>query len=309
MYKTIRIATRESALAMWQAKHIQGLLSQRYPEVEVVLVPMTTQGDQILDKTLSTIGGKGLFVKELERAMRENRADLAVHSLKDVPMTLPEGFTLAAITDREDPRDAFVSSRFLSLDGMPEGAIVGTSSLRRELMLKSRYPSLVVKSVRGNVNTRLRKLDEGEFDALIMASAGLKRLGFGERICSVLAPEISLPAPGQGALGIECLSSAGELQELLKFLNNEDANYACSAERAVSAALGGSCQVPLAAYATIHGDELFLRALLGDHKTGKLIAAREIGEKKNSLEIAKSVVGELMSQGAEAILASVLPNA
>ena len=197
------IATRESPLAMWQALHVQALLRDRYPGAEVELLGMTTRGDQILDRTLSKVGGKGLFVKELEAAMLEGRADLAVHSLKDVPMELPEGFELVAVSEREDPRDAFVSPKYASLDDMPAGARVGTASLRRELMLRMRYPHLEVLPVRGNVGTRLRKLDEGQFDALVMASAGLKRLGLGDRIRQIIPAEVSLPAPGQGALGIE----------------------------------------------------------------------------------------------------------
>lgn len=207
MSDSIIIATRESPLALWQAEHVQALLRERYPEKDVKLLGMTTKGDQILDKTLSKIGGKGLFVKELEVAMQEGSAHLAVHSLKDVPMELPEGFVLAAVSSREDPRDAFVSPRYETLESMPAGSVVGTASLRRELMLRSKFPHLVVKPVRGNVGTRLRKLDSGEYDALIMASAGLKRLGLEERIREIISDEISLPSPGQGALGLECLAN------------------------------------------------------------------------------------------------------
>ena len=216
------IATRESPLAMWQALHVQALLRNRYPELDVEILGMTTKGDQILDKTLSKIGGKGLFVKELEAAMLEGTADLAVHSLKDVPMVLPEGFTLAAVSSREDPRDAFVSPKYERLEDMPAGARVGTASLRRELMLRSEFPHLTVLPIRGNVGTRLSKLDKGEFDALVMAGAGLKRLKLEDRIRELLPVETSLPAPGQGALGIEVRADRKDLLELLAFINDED---------------------------------------------------------------------------------------
>ena len=216
------IATRESPLAMWQALHVQALLRDRYPGAEVELLGMTTRGDQILDRTLSKVGGKGLFVKELEAAMLEGRADLAVHSLKDVPMELPEGFELVAVSEREDPRDAFVSPKYASLDDMPAGARVGTASLRRELMLRMRYPHLEVLPVRGNVGTRLRKLDEGQFDALVMASAGLKRLGLGDRIRQIIPAEVSLPAPGQGALGIEIRKGDEKMEAALGFINSPE---------------------------------------------------------------------------------------
>ena len=236
------IATRESPLAMWQALHVQALLRNRYPELDVEILGMTTKGDQILDKTLSKIGGKGLFVKELEAAMLEGTADLAVHSLKDVPMVLPEGFTLAAVSSREDPRDAFVSPKYERLEDMPAGARVGTASLRRELMLRSEFPHLTVLPIRGNVGTRLSKLDKGEFDALVMAGAGLKRLKLEDRIRELLPVETSLPAPGQGALGIEVRADRKDLLELLAFINDEDIRCATGAERAVSRALGGSCR-------------------------------------------------------------------
>lgn len=268
------IATRESPLAMWQALHIQSCLKNRYPEAQVDLLGMTTRGDQILDKTLSKVGGKGLFVKELEVAMENGEADLAVHSLKDVPMVLPEGFDLVAVTERENPRDAFVSSKYASLDEMPAGARVGTASLRRELMLRKNYPHLEVLPIRGNVGTRLRKLDEGQFDALVMAAAGLKRLELHDRIRSIIPVEMSLPSPGQGALGIECRSDKTALKEALAFLNDPHTRACCLAERAVSRALGGSCQVPLAAYAIIEGETLWLRALVGNHKTGEAVEAQ-----------------------------------
>ncbi len=300
------IATRESPLAMWQALHIQRVLRERYPEANVELLGMTTRGDQILDKTLSKVGGKGLFVKELEAAMQQGKADLAVHSLKDVPMELPEGFELACVSEREDPRDAFVSPKYASLDEMPAGSIVGTASLRRELMVRMNYPHLEVRPIRGNVGTRLRKLDEGEFDALVMAAAGLKRLELGERIRSIIPDTVSLPSPGQGALGIEILAGNDELREALSFINDPETRACCLAERAVSRALGGSCQVPLAAYAIVDNGQLWLRALVGNHHTGEAIKAEARGDLQSPEAIAAQVVQSLREQGAENILKAVL---
>mgnify|MGYP000260058921 FL=1 len=297
MSDSIIIATRESPLALWQAEHVQALLRERYPEKDVKLLGMTTKGDQILDKTLSKIGGKGLFVKELEVAMQEGSAHLAVHSLKDVPMELPEGFVLAAVSSREDPRDAFVSPRYETLESMPAGSVVGTASLRRELMLRSKFPHLVVKPVRGNVGTRLRKLDSGEYDALIMASAGLKRLGLEERIREIISDEISLPSPGQGALGLECLADDEKTREAVAFINDEQTRACCLAERAVSRALGGSCQVPLAAYATITDSTMRLRALIGDHTTGELVATEQTGPWTEYERLASEAVEALLKQG------------
>lgn len=300
------IATRESPLAMWQALHIQSVLRKTYPEAEVDLLGMTTRGDQILDRTLSKVGGKGLFVKELEVAMREGRADLAVHSLKDVPMELPEDFELVAVTEREDPRDAFVSPKYASLDEMPAGAVVGTASLRRELMVRINYPHLDVRPIRGNVGTRLRKLDEGEYDALVMASAGLKRLELSERIRSIIPAEESLPSPGQGALGVEIRKGDKVLEEALSFLNDAHTRACCTAERAVSRALGGSCQVPLAAYAVVEGEEMWLRALVGNHHTGECVRAEARGRWTDPEALAAAVLEDLRRQGAEKILADVL---
>ncbi len=305
--KSIVIATRESALALWQAKHVAALLRSHDPDCVVTLLGMTTRGDKILDKKLSKVGGKGLFVKELEEAMLRGEAHLAVHSLKDVPMELPQGFLLAAITEREDPRDAFVSSKYASLDAMPEGAVVGTSSLRRELMIRSHYPELTVKSVRGNVGTRLSKLDAGQYDALVMAGAGLKRLGFADRIRAWIPTEVSLPSPGQGALGIEVRADDKQTLEAVTFLNDAKTRAACEAERAVSRALGGSCQVPLAAYATAKGEDvLYLRALVGNHKTGETLSVSLEGPIEKPLELASQAVKELRSQGADALLEEVL---
>ena len=256
------IATRESALALWQAEHIRARLAALYPSSTVDLLGMTTQGDRVLDQPLADIGGKGLFIKELEIAMAEGRADLAVHSLKDVPMDMPEGFTLAAVTAREDPRDAFVSNRYLDLAGLPGAARIGTSSLRREAQLRERDPLLAILPLRGNVNTRLRKLDEGQYDAIILAAAGLKRLGFGGRIASLLDPEDSLPAVGQGALALECRSDRADVVAALAPLADADTTLATTAERAFSRALSGSCHTPLAAHAIFMHGELWLRGLL-----------------------------------------------
>ncbi|MDM8225308.1 hydroxymethylbilane synthase [Parasutterella secunda] len=308
MSDSIIIATRESPLALWQAEHVQALLRERYPEKDVKLLGMTTKGDQILDKTLSKIGGKGLFVKELEVAMQEGSAHLAVHSLKDVPMELPEGFVLAAVSSREDPRDAFVSPRYETLESMPAGSVVGTASLRRELMLRSKFPHLVVKPVRGNVGTRLRKLDSGEYDALIMASAGLKRLGLEERIREIISDEISLPSPGQGALGLECLANDEKTREAVAFINDEQTRACCLAERAVSRALGGSCQVPLAAYATITDSTMRLRALIGDHTTGELVATEQTGPWTEYERLASEAVEALLKQGARRYIERLLTN-
>lgn len=308
MSDSIIIATRESPLALWQAEHVQALLRDRYPEKDVKLLGMTTKGDQILDKTLSKIGGKGLFVKELEVAMQEGAAHLAVHSLKDVPMELPEGFVLAAVSSREDPRDAFVSPRYETLESMPAGSVVGTASLRRELMLRSKFPHLVVKPVRGNVGTRLRKLDSGEYDALIMASAGLKRLGLEERIREIISDEISLPSPGQGALGLECLADDEKTREAVAFINDEQTRACCLAERAVSRALGGSCQVPLAAYATITDSTMRLRALIGDHTTGELVATEQTGPWTEYERLASEAVEALLKQGARRYIEKLLTN-
>lgn len=308
MSDSIIIATRESPLALWQAEHVQALLRERYPEKDVKLLGMTTKGDQILDKTLSKIGGKGLFVKELEVAMQQGAAHLAVHSLKDVPMELPEGFVLAAVSSREDPRDAFVSPRYETLESMPAGSVVGTASLRRELMLRSKFPHLVVKPVRGNVGTRLRKLDSGEYDALIMASAGLKRLGLEERIHEIISDEISLPSPGQGALGLECLANDEKTREAVAFINDEQTRACCLAERAVSRALGGSCQVPLAAYATITDSTMRLRALIGDHTTGELVATEQTGPWTEYERLASEAVDALLKQGARRYIEKLLTN-
>ncbi|MEO6145524.1 MAG: hydroxymethylbilane synthase [Sulfuriferula sp.] len=299
------IASRESALAMWQAEHIAERLRGLYPDMRVIILGMTTQGDQILDSPLSKIGGKGLFVKELETAMAEGRAHIAVHSIKDVPMNLPEGFRLAAIGEREDPRDAFVSSRYASLDTLPAGACVGTSSLRRECQLRARYPQLIVEPLRGNVQTRLRKLDEGQYDAIILAAAGLKRLGLSARIRAELSPEQSLPAVGQGALGIECLAERDDLVALLAPLNHDDTADCVRAERAMSRTLGGSCQVPLGAYAEIVDDVLSLGGFVAEIDGSRIISGSVSGSRPDAERLGCQLAEQLLAQGAGAILAAL----
>jgi hydroxymethylbilane synthase len=300
------IATRESPLALWQAEHVRDRLLQHLPGASIELLGMTTRGDRILDRPLANVGGKGLFIKELETALLEGRAHMAVHSLKDVPMELEPEFRLAAVLEREDPRDAFVpsaGSKVGSLDDLPAGARIGTSSRRRELLLRAFYPRLTVLPVRGNVGTRLRKLDAGEFDALIMASAGLKRLGLAERIRSVLPTARFLPAPGQGALGIEVLARDEETARSIAALEHPASRAITSAERAVSRGLGGSCEVPLAAYAEIEGGTMRLRALVGNHLTGQYVQAEGTGPVAQGESIAANVVAQLQAQDALALLA------
>ncbi len=269
----IRIATRESRLALWQAEHVQSLLQAQGHSVS--LVSMTTRGDQILDRTLSKVGGKGLFVKELELALQEDRADIAVHSLKDVPMQLAPEFALACVMEREDPRDALVSPRFRSLEALPEGSVVGTSSLRRMVLLQALRPDVKIEPLRGNLDTRLRKLDEGQYAAIVLAAAGLKRLGLAQRIAQTFEPETMLPAAGQGALGIEILSLRADLREALAPLAHEASWLAVSAEREVSRSMGGSCSMPLAAFATFQGNALALHAAWGDpEQPGRLVRAQ-----------------------------------
>lgn len=296
------IATRESPLALWQAEHVQARLAELHPGARVELLGMTTRGDQILDRALSKVGGKGLFIKELEVALLEGRAQLAVHSLKDVPMALSPEFRLAAVMEREDPRDCFVSSRFASLDDLPRGAKVGTSSLRRELMLRAHYPQLDIQPVRGNVGTRLAKLDRGEFDALLMAAAGLKRLGHVARIRQILPTSIFLPAPGQGALGIEIVSGNDAAAAAVAPLEHAATRAAVTAERAVSRGLGGSCEVPLAAYAELEGDALKLRALVGNHRSGEFVEVHVEGAARDPEALAARAVAELKARGALQLL-------
>ncbi|CAN7391309.1 hydroxymethylbilane synthase [Paraburkholderia sp. SIMBA_054] len=298
---TLVIASRESRLAMWQAEHVRCALHKLYPSCDVKILGMTTRGDQILDRTLSKVGGKGLFVKELENALVDGRADLAVHSLKDVPMELPEGFALSTIMEREDPRDAFVSSQYDLLAALPPGSVVGTSSLRREAMLRTRYPDLVVKPLRGNLDTRLAKLDRGDYAAIILAAAGLKRLGLGDRIRSLLDPADSLPAAGQGALGIEIRADRADLAAWLAPLHHEHTAAAVEAERMVSRALGGSCEVPLAAYATWHDGALHLRGVVATPDGQRVLSAQASAPAATTdaaLELGREVASQLEAQGA-----------
>ncbi len=301
----IIIASRESRLAMWQAVHVQGRLAALNPQSEVEILGMTTKGDQILDRPLAEIGGKGLFIKELEVAMQEGRAHLAVHSMKDVPMVMPEGFVLAAISARENPCDAFISNKYAGLDELPAGAVVGTSSLRREAVLRAKYPQLVIKSLRGNLDTRLKKLDAGEYDAIILAAAGLIRLGLKERIKAVLTPEQSLPAPGQGALGIELLDGDALMAAVVAPLNDADTAHCVKAERALSRALGGSCQVPLGGYAVIDNGQLWLRGFVASVDGQRMVAAEVRGHPAADEALGLQLAADLRAQGADAILADL----
>jgi hydroxymethylbilane synthase len=298
------IASRESRLAMWQAEHVRARLSALYPQCSVEILGMTTRGDQILDRTLSKVGGKGLFVKELEVAMAEGRADLAVHSLKDVPMDLPEGFELAAVLEREDPRDAFVSNQYAALEELPAGAVVGTSSLRRQALIAARFPQLVIKPLRGNLDTRLGKLDRCEYAAIILAAAGLKRLGLPERIRTLIDPENSLPAPGQGAMAIEVCCGKSELRDLLAPLNHVPTAQCVIAERTVSKTFGGSCQIPLAAYAAISGGDMHLRAMVATPDGTRIAKAEARGPADAPEEVGRRVAAALQGQDAAAILAA-----
>ncbi len=299
------IASRESALAMWQAEHIRDRLRALYPQTDVSILGMTTQGDQILDVSLSKIGGKGLFVKELETALEDGRADFAVHSLKDVPMVLPDGFVLAAIGEREDPHDAFVSNNYENLSALPAGSVVGTSSLRRESQLRARFPHLVIEPLRGNVQTRLRKLDEGQYAAIILAAAGLKRLGLAGRIRAIITSEDSLPAVGQGALGIECRADRSDVAAMLQPLHHFDTAACVMAERAMSRALNGSCQVPLGGFAEVQDGRLRMRGFVASPDGQRMMRAESTGDIANPEALGRHIADELLSQGAGEILAAL----
>jgi len=300
------IASRESALAMWQAEHIRDRLRALYPQTEVSILGMTTQGDQILDVTLSKIGGKGLFVKELETALEDGRADLAVHSLKDVPMLLPDGFALAAIGEREDPRDAFVSNNYASLHDLPAGSVVGTSSLRRESQLRARFPHLQIQPLRGNVQTRLRKLDEGHYAAIILAAAGLKRLGLGNRIRAEISSDESLPAVGQGALGIECRADRTDVIAALQPLHHAETAACVLAERAMSRRLAGSCQVPLGGFAEAQADgTLRMRGFVATPDGSRMLRAEALGTVEDPEYLGEQIAEALLAQGAGEILAAL----
>ena len=305
MREILRIATRQSPLALWQANFVKAELEKYHPNLTVELVTMVTKGDVILDTPLAKIGGKGLFVKELELALLEERADIAVHSMKDVPMSFPEGLGLAVICEREDPRDAFVSNHYASLVELPEGAIVGTSSLRRQCQLMAAYPHLTVKSLRGNVGTRLSKLDNGEYDAIILASAGLIRLGMPERIKSFISVEDSLPAAGQGAVGIETRVNDTRVLNYLAKLNHNPTACCVVAERAMNTRLQGGCQVPIGGFATLNGEELELNALVGSLNGSTIIRASGKAHQRDAEQLGIRIAEQLLAQGADKILAEV----
>lgn len=301
----VKIATRQSPLALWQANHVAKLLNQHHPEVHVELVKLVTQGDKILDTPLAKIGGKGLFVKELETGMLTGQADIAVHSMKDVPMSFPEGLALHTILEREDPRDAFVSNQYTTLDDLPQNAVVGTSSLRRQCQIRAQRPDLVIKDLRGNVGTRLNKLDNGEYDAIILACAGLKRLDLSKRIAQALPHDVCLPAVGQGVVGIETRADDTAIHALLAPLEHSPTRICITAERALNTTLNGGCQVPIAGHATLDGDTVTLKALVGsvDGSTRLYASASHPINEAHALGVA--VAHQLLAQGADRILADV----
>lgn len=299
---TIRIATRQSPLALWQAHYVRDRLLACHLRLNVELVTMITRGDIILDTPLAKVGGKGLFVKELEMALLEGRADIAVHSMKDVPVAFPEGLGLVTICEREDPRDAFVSNRFNSLDELPTGSVVGTSSLRRQCQLRARRPDLIITDLRGNVGTRLSKLDNGDYDAIILAAAGLKRLNLNERIRAYMTPEESLPAVGQGAVGIECRLDDRATRALLAPLNHSETAVRVLAERAMNARLEGGCQVPIGSYAILEGDTLWLRALVGEPDGSQIVRGERRGSVDSAEQMGIELAEELLQNGADSIL-------
>ena len=308
-FRSIRIATRKSALALWQAEYVKAALEKAHPGIQVSLVPMVSRGDKLLDAPLAKIGGKGLFVKELETALLEDQADIAVHSMKDVPMDFPQGLGLFCICEREDPRDAFVSNAYASLEALPAGSVVGTSSLRRQTQLLARRPDLQINFLRGNVNTRLAKLDAGEYDAIILAAAGLIRLGFAERIRTSLSVEDSLPAGGQGAVGIECRSADSDIHALLAPLHDPATAVRVSAERAMNKHLNGGCQVPIACYAVLEGEQLWLRGLVGQPDGGLLLRAEQRAPAADAEQLGVQVAQALLQQGAAEILRAVYGEA
>ncbi|MGL5790861.1 MAG: hydroxymethylbilane synthase [Plesiomonas shigelloides] len=301
----IRIATRQSPLALWQAEHVRQLLCAQHPDLEVTLVPMVTKGDVILDTPLAKVGGKGLFVKELELALLEQRADIAVHSMKDVPVEFPDGLGLVCICERDDPHDALVSNHYDSLDALPQGAIVGTSSLRRQCQLRAARPDLHIKDLRGNVGTRLSKLDNDEYDAIILAAAGLRRLGLEARIRARLSVQQSLPAVGQGAIGIECRLDDARVRALLAPLNHADTADRVVAERAMNNRLQGGCQVPIGSYAELTGDQLYLRALVGAPDGSRLLQAEIRGPRTEAEQLGSALAEQLLDAGAGSILSAV----
>lgn len=299
---SLRIATRQSPLALWQAEYVKAQLEQIHPRLIVELVPMVTKGDIILDTPLAKIGGKGLFVKELEQALLDGRADIAVHSMKDVPIDFPKGLDLVTICERDDPRDAFVSDGYANIDALPQGAIVGTSSLRRQSQLLAMRPDLVIKQLRGNLGTRLKKLDNGEFDAIILAAAGLKRLGLHQRIRTEIAPEQILPAVGQGAVGIECRIDDTRVRKLLAPLSHTETTYRVLCERAMNTHLQGGCQVPIGSYAELKGDQIHLRALVAETDGANIIRGEITGPLKDVEALGIKLATQLLDDGARAIL-------
>ncbi|WP_462170527.1 hydroxymethylbilane synthase [Pseudoalteromonas xiamenensis] len=301
----LRIATRKSALALWQAEFVKAQLEKFHPGLVVELVPMTTQGDVILDTPLAKIGGKGLFVKELEQAMLDGRADIAVHSMKDVPVEFPEGLALHTICEREDPRDAFVSNTYSALAELPQGAVVGTSSLRRQCQIRALRPDLEIRDLRGNVNTRLAKLDAGEYDAIILAAAGLIRLEMPERIRAFIEPEVSLPANGQGAVGIECRIDDERTKALLAPLEHTETRVRVNAERAMNRRLEGGCQVPIGAYALLEHDQVWLRGLVGAVDGSQMLTAQIKGAQSDAESLGVQLAETLLGMGADKILADV----
>ncbi|MCU4357797.1 hydroxymethylbilane synthase [Acinetobacter ursingii] len=303
--QTLKIATRQSPLALWQAEHIRARLQELYPDLEVELVKFVTQGDKILDTPLAKIGGKGLFVKELEAALLDGRADLAVHSMKDVPMHLPEGLCLPVICEREDPFDAFVSNHFVHFEDLPQGARVGTSSLRRKCQILKQRPDLTIIDLRGNVGTRLSKLDEGQYDAIILASAGLKRLGLESRIRHALAAEISLPAVGQGALGLECRTNDQTVLDLIRPLLHEKTWHCVRAERAFNAYLEGGCQVPIAGYATLNGNQISIEGRVGSVDGQTLLCAQQSDHTEHAEQLGIRLAQQLLQQGAGELLSAL----
>lgn len=302
----IRIATRKSPLALWQAEHVADRLKRAFPGLETELVTMTTKGDKLLDAPLAKVGGKGLFVKELEQGMLEGRADIAVHSMKDVPVEFPDGLHLSVILQREDPTDAFVSNHYASLSELPEQPRIGTCSLRRQCQIKEKFPNAEILTLRGNVNTRLAKLDAGEFDAIILASAGLIRLGMQDRIAARLDPSESLPAIGQGAIGIECRSDDTVINELLNRLHDPETHICVSAERAMNARLKGGCQVPIAGFATLQSGTLYMRGLVGDPDGSVIYRAERSGPAEQAEQIGVSIAEELLASGGDKILQALL---
>lgn len=305
MPERVRIATRKSPLALWQAEEVARRLRELHPDLEIELVGISTRGDQILDSPLAKVGGKGLFVKELEQAMLRGEADIAVHSMKDVPVAFPEGLGLAVIMEREDPRDAFVSNFYASPEKLPPQARVGSSSLRRQMQLRARFPRLRVESLRGNVNTRLSKLDDGDYDAIVLAASGLKRLGLEERIRHALSPEESLPAIGQGALGIETRLDDGRVQRLIAPLDHGETRICLGAERALNARLNGGCQVPIAGYAELRAGEVYLRALVGMPDGSEIYRAEATAPPASAEALGTALAERLLAQGAGEVLNSV----